>query len=403
MTRLGYFDCPSGISGDMIIGAIVDCGVTIEAIKDGLASLALEGYELSDQRISKNGLTATRVEVVVRDGTKERRLSDILSIVEESQIADKIKRKALEVFKRIGAVEARIHGVELDTIHLHELGGLDTIIDVVGAFIGMDILGLDKIYASPLPLGRGTIETAHGIIPLPAPATLELLEGVPIQGSEINKELVTPTGAAILTSAVHEFGRIPSMRLLKTGYGAGKMDLPIPNVLRLIIGEEKEITQHGKNFQEEQLECLETNIDNMNPEIYPYLMERLFDVGALDVSFAPTYMKKNRPGTLVNVLSPVEKADSLMQVLFIETKTLGVRKYSVSRYSVDRRMIEVNTPYGAVQVKFSKKGENSWDYSPEYEDCRRLALENSIPIIRIYRAAEDAAEEYIKTHMNLSD
>ena len=399
--KLAYFDCSSGISGDMLLGALVDCGVSIEQIKAGLASLPIDGFEISEKRVNKSGLLCTQIEVLVQDKVKERRLAEIFAIVEESQIPEKVKQKSLGVFQRIGSVEAQIHGMDVEDIHLHELGGLDTIIDVVGAFLGLEILGIDKVYASPLPLATGHIQSAHGTIPLPAPATLALLAGVPIVGSELNYELVTPTGAAILTSLSPEFGIIPAMRLLRTGYGAGKMDLPIPNVLRLLLGEGIDKPQSTSPFQKEELVCLETNIDNMNPEIYAYLSERLFDSGALDVSLIPIYMKKNRPGTLVNVLCSEETSEKLIYVLFSETTTLGTRKYPISRFSVERHITQVSTPYGKVKVKFSKKSEKSWDYSPEYEDCRRLALKHRIPILEIYRAAENAAEEDINKGTSL--
>jgi uncharacterized protein (TIGR00299 family) protein len=395
--KLAYFDCQSGISGDMLLGALVDCGVSIDLIKEGLALIPVQGYEISVNRVNKAGLISTRLDVVADETVKERRLAEILSIVSESRLPENIKSKALAVFQRIGAVEAGIHGVDVENIHLHELGGLDTIIDVVGVLLGMEILSIDRVFASPLPLGTGYIQSAHGTIPLPAPATLALLEGVPIIGSEINKELVTPTGAALLTCLVHEFGIIPPMRLLKTGYGAGKRDLPIPNVLRLLLGEGMEPASSNYPFQREKLICLECNIDNMNPEIYSYLSESLFNSGALDVSLIPIYMKKNRPGTLVNVLCPEEHAEKLIEILFSETTTLGARKYTVERYSVERHITQVSTPYGAVKVKFSQKDEASWSYTPEYEDCRRLALQHHVPIIKIYRAAECAAEEYLKT------
>lgn len=399
--KLGYFDCPTGISGDMILGALVDCGVPIALLNESLAGVPIEGYQISEKRVNKHGLSAIQVEVQVNDNVKERRLSEILSIVEDSHISEQVKEKALGVFKRIGAVESNIHGVDAESIHLHELGGVDTVIDVIGAFVGMEILELNAIYASALPLATGTITTAHGTLPLPAPATLELLQGVPVRGSEVQRELVTPTGAAILTAMVKEFGTIPPMRLLKTGYGAGKMDLPVPNVLRLLVGEVKDFDQTDIFLREEQLICLETNIDNMNPEIYSYLMERLFEVGALDVSLIPVYMKKNRPGTLVNVLCSEENTDAILKILFSETKTLGARKYIVQRYSVERQIAVVATPYGDVQVKFSRKGNHSWEYAAEFEDCRKIALEKHLPIMQIYRAAEHAAEEYLSNHQEL--
>jgi uncharacterized protein (TIGR00299 family) protein len=394
--KLAYFDCPAGVSGDMLLGALVDCGAAIEKIKEGLALLPIQDYEISVNRVNKAGLVSTQVEILVQDKVKERRLAEIITVIRESRLPEKIKGNSLDVFQRIGVVEARIHGLDVEEVHLHELGGLDTIIDVVGVFLGMEILKIERVFASPLPLGTGYIQSAHGTIPLPAPATLALLEGVPIVGSELKVELVTPTGAALLTSLVHKFGTIPSMRLLKTGYGAGKRDMPIPNVLRLLLGEGIEPTSSNYPFQEEKLVCLECNIDNMNPEIYSYLSECLFNAGALDVCLIPIYMKKNRPGTLVKVLCSEEIAEKLIEILFSETTTLGARKYTVNRYSVERHITQVTTPYGAVNVKFSMKGDKSWNYTPEYEDCRRLALQHHIPIMKIYRAAEFAAEEYLK-------
>jgi hypothetical protein len=395
--RIAYFDCPTGVSGDMLLGASLDCGVSIDEIKEGLALLHIEGYEIQEKHIIKSGLAATQVEVLVQDNVKERRLSEILAIVSKSQLPVTIQEKAIKIFQRIGLVEANIHGLEVEKVHLHELGGLDTIIDVVGVLLCMQILQIEEAFASPLPLGTGQIQSAHGSIPLPAPATLALLEGIPIIGSEYMYELVTPTGAAILTSLVQEFGILPSMRLQRTGYGAGKRDLPIPNVLRLLLGEKTETIQSKSLFQVENLTCLESNIDNMNPEIYSYLSECLFTAGALDVSLTPTYMKKNRPGTLISVLCADEITEALIDILFSETTTLGVRSYSVNRYSLERRIVPLTTPYGTVNVKFSKKGDKSTSYAPEYEDCRRLALQHHIPIQTIYRVAELAAEAYLNT------
>jgi hypothetical protein len=394
--KIGYLDCPSGISGDMFLGALVDCGVPLDAIRESLAHLPIQGFEITSLVVNKAGLTATQVEVHVDDQVTERRLAEIVTIVSDSALPENIKGKAVDIFRRIGGIEAKIHGVEVETVHLHELGGLDTIVDVVGVLLGLDRLGIERLIASPLPLGSGTIQSAHGTLPLPAPATLALLEGVPVYGSDYKKELVTPTGAALVTSLAHGFGNLPAMRLEKTGYGAGKRDLPTPNVLRLLIGEGMEQISPVFPFQAEILVCLECNIDNMNPEIYPYLSERLFTAGALDVSFIPIYMKKNRPGTLVKALCAEQVSEDLMEIILSESTTLGIRKSTVERYSVERRIKEVTTPYGMARVKFSNKGKGGWDYSPEYEDCRRLALQHSLPIKKIYRTVEIAAEDYLK-------
>jgi hypothetical protein len=394
--KIAYIDCPTGVSGDMLLGALVDNGVSLDDLRAGLAVLPIRGFEILAKQVDKSGLRSIQVEVLVQDNVKERRLAEILKNVRDSPLPENIKGNTLKVFERIGSVEAKIHGLNTTQVHLHELGGLDTIIDVVGVFLGMDMLGIERISASPLPLGSGFIQAAHGVLPLPAPATLALLEGVPVIGTELSGELVTPTGAALITSLASEFGAIPPMRLQKTGYGAGKRDLPVPNVLRMMIGVEVQPTTHHL-FQEEKLACLECNIDNMNPEIYSYLYEILFNAGALDVSLMPIYMKKNRPGTLVTVLCSEEISESLLEILFSETTTLGARKYSVDRYSVERHVIQVTTPYGNVNVKFSKKGGKAWNYTPEYEDCRRLALEHHVPIMKIYRAAELAADAHINS------
>jgi hypothetical protein len=393
--KIAYIDCPTGVSGDMLLGALVDNGVSLDDLRAGLAVLPIQGYQIFTKQVDKSGLRSIQVEILVRDDGKERRLAEILKIITDSPLPENLKGRTLKVFERIGSVEAKIHGLDTSQVHLHELGGLDTIIDVVGVYLGMDMLGIQRISASPLPLGSGFTQAAHGTLPLPAPATLALLEGVPVTGSELSGELVTPTGAALITSLAAAFGAIPRMRLLKTGYGAGKRDLPVPNVLRMMIGEEVDQPKTKYLFQQEKLACLECNIDNMNPEIYSYLYELLFDAGALDVSLMPIYMKKNRPGTLVKVLCSEEISQSLLEILFSETTTLGARKYSVDRYSVERHVTHVTTPYGDVHVKFSKKGDKTWNFTPEYEDCRRLALEHHVPIMKIYRAAELAADEII--------
>jgi hypothetical protein len=389
---LAYLDCPTGASGDMLLGALVDAGVPVAKLIEGLSALPIQGYELRADRVHKNGLGASQVEVLIHDEVTERNLAEITAIISHSRLAASIQRRALDILLRIGEVEARIHGVEIDQVHLHELGGLDTIIDVVGVLLGLEALGIEKLYASPLPLGRGFTRSAHGKIPLPAPATLALLEGIPVVGNAIEAELVTPTGAALLAGLVQEFGNIPPMRLLRTGYGAGQRDLPVPNVLRLLLGEVAPICTSTPGVKIETLACLECNIDNMNPEIFSYLHERLFAAGALDVSFIPIQMKKNRPGTLVNVLCSETQADPLLDIIFYETTTLGARRYSVSRYLLERNICEVDTGFGPIKVKYSQRSGAIYQFAPEYEDCRLLARQHGVPLHVIYRAALRAAE-----------
>jgi uncharacterized protein (TIGR00299 family) protein len=324
-----------------------------------------------------------------------RHLPEIEAIITESSLSPAIKERAVAIFRRLGEVEASIHATSLDQVHLHELGGVDTIVDVVGALVGLGALGIERVYVSPLPMGRGFVGGAHGSIPLPAPATLALLaqgspsgEGIPLVGVDLEVELVTPTGAALLSSLATAFGPIPPMTLAAVGYGAGGRDLPIPNVLRLLVGERATPNEAIA----ETLTLLETNVDDLNPEIYDYVMARLFDAGALDVFLSPIQMKKNRPATLLRVLCQPGDADALMAILFAETSTLGVRRQSVTRHCLTRTTHTVETPYGPVRVKVAYWGEGQVKAAPEYDDCRRLAEASGVPLREVYRAADAAAK-----------
>ncbi len=456
--KIAYFDCIAGASGDMILGALVDVGLPLATLQARLDVLHLPDFELRERRVAKNAFTATKVDVIVADSVPERHLGDILAIVEESDLAPAIKAKAIEIFKKIGTAEAGIHGTTLGEVHLHELGGVDTIVDVVGALVGLDALGVEHVVVSPIPLGRGTIRGAHGQIPLPAPATVALLKGVPIVGSPLDVETVTPTGAALLASLGDAFGPIPPMTLETIGYGAGQRDMAIPNVLRLLLGESvkgqvgRPLTadhephdhghdhghhhphdhehshshshdhDHGHHHHEEQdasshpahahavahppaadphhqhscldvaqLAVLETNIDDLNPETYDYVMERLFAAGALDVYLSPIQMKKNRPATLLRVLCKPDDVKTMTEILFAETSTLGVREQRVERHALPRSTSHVETPYGSVHVKVAELGEGKVKSAPEYEDCRRLAAAHGVPLQEVYQAAQAAA------------
>jgi uncharacterized protein (TIGR00299 family) protein len=393
--KIAYFDCIAGASGDMVLGALLDAGLQEAALREGLAALQLDDFDLDCRRVLKHGLSATKVDVLVTDDVPARLLPDIEAIVERSDLPPAIKEGAIAIFRRLGEVEAGIHGTTIDQVHLHELGGVDTIVDVVGALIGLDALGIERVYVSPLPLGRGFVRGAHGSIPLPAPATLALLahgtlsgEGIPVLGSDLEVELVTPTGAALLSSLAIAFGPIPPMTLRAVGYGAGGRDLPIPNVLRLLLGEQA--TSHQTVTQ--ALALLETNVDDLNPEIYEYVMARLFEAGALDVFLSPIQMKKNRPATLLRVLCRPDKTEALISILFAETSTLGVRQQLVTRHCLARTTHTVETPYGPVRVKLAEWGDNQVKAAPEYDDCRQLAEAKGIPLREVYRAAERAAE-----------
>jgi uncharacterized protein (TIGR00299 family) protein len=396
--RIVYFDCIAGASGDMILGALLDAGLPEATLREGLAGLGLDDFDLKCHHVLKNGFSATKVDVLVADDVPARHLSEIEAIITKSSLSPGIKERATAIFRRLGEAEAGIHDTSLDQVHLHELGGVDTIVDVVGALVCLEALGIERVYASPLPMGRGFVRGDHGSIPLPAPATLALLtqgaatgEGIPLVGVDLEVELVTPTGAVILSSLATAFGPIPPMTLAAVGYGAGGRDLPIPNVLRLLVGERA--TPDGAIT--ETLTSLETNVDDLNPEIYDYVMARLFDAGALDVFLSPIQMKKNRPATLVRVLCQPADADALMAILFAETSTLGVRQQLVTRHCLARTTHTVETPYGSVRVKVASLGDGQVKAAPEYEDCRRLAKASGVPLREVYRAAEEAAKAFV--------
>ena len=385
--KIAYLDCPAGASGDMFLGALLDVGLPASVLEQTIAALDLPGCRLEVQPVLKNGIHATQVSVLADEHHPTRRLADILALTERSTLDSQIKSQAQRMFQRLAEVEAKIHNAEIEQVHFHELSGVDTIVDIVGTLVGFQALGVEAVYASPVPLGRGFVKTAHGQLPLPAPATLALLQGVPVVGSEIEHELVTPTGALLLTTLAQSFGPIPTMTLQAIGYGAGRHDLPIPNTLRLLLGE---ATNTGVTI--ETLVMLESNIDNLNPEVYDYLLSRLFAVGALDVTLAGVQMKKNRPGTLLSVLCRAAEVDALQEILFAETTTLGVRRYQVERHALPRQVRTVNTVYGPVRVKFAQRGGGRFTVAPEYEDCRMLAEQSGHTLLEIYREAIRAAE-----------
>ncbi len=389
--RIAYFDCIGGASGDMLLAALIDAGCDIEELRGRLAALHLSDFELTMRRVAKNGFSAAKVDVNVADTAPERRLAEITAIVEGSDLPPAIAGQAVAIFRRMAEVEAGIHGTPLELVHLHELGGVDTIVDVVGVLLALDTLGIEKVYASPLPMGRGFIRGAHGQIPLPAPATVALLQGVPIVGSEIEKELVTPTGAALLSALAAGFGPIPPMTLATVGYGAGGRDLPIPNLVRLLIGDQATPAHLGI----ESVVILETNIDDMNPQVYDHVMARLFKAGALDVFLTSIQMKKNRPGILLRVIARPGDTGPLTAIILAETSTLGVRQQTMSRVSLRRESHTVETPYGAVRVKVATLADGTRRAAPEYDDCRRLAEQQGAPLRDVYRAAERAAEQVI--------
>ncbi len=388
--KIAYFDCIAGASGDMILGALVDAGVPQEMLRERLSVLNLEDeFELQAQKVDKNGFGATKVDVIIRaDETNRqhgRHLPEIEQLIGRSGLADHIKEKATGMFRRLAKVEACIHGLPVEKVHLHELGGVDTIVDIVGALLGLEALGVEQVFGSPMPLGRGFVQGSHGQIPLPAPATVALLKGIPVIGSDIDKELVTPTGALILSTVCKSFGPIPAMTITTLGYGAGGRDLPIPNLIRLLLGERME--DHGQGMETETLVLLETNVDDNSAEINGYVMEKLFAASALDVFFTPIQMKKNRPATLLSVLCRSADVDGLEMIMFRETSTLGVRRQLVERRCLPRESETVGTPYGPVRVKIAHLPDGTTKRAPEFEDCRQAAEIHNVPLRVVFEAA----------------
>lgn len=377
--RLGYFDAFSGASGDMILGAIIDAGVAYEALMDALTALDLPGWRLDVHKESRGAITGTRVVVQETASPPLRRFCDIRDLVSVSRLTDSVKDKALRVLERLARAEARVHGVHLEDVHFHEIGAVDTIVDVVGAVIGLELLEIKKLSASPLPLGRGRVSCAHGTLPLPAPATVALLEGVPIRDGGVERELVTPTGAAILSGLCEAFGPLPDMVLSAVGYGVGAHPAADPpNVLRLMVGESQ------PQYTTRKLLLMETHIDDMNPEFYEHLMESCFAEGALDVVLVPVLMKKNRPATLVRILMDPILKDRVAARVFCETTTLGVRFHEVDRLELHREPVTVDTPWGAVRVKAATLPDGTVRYQPEYEECKEAARRSGQPLPTVY-------------------
>lgn len=355
--KILYLDCFAGISGDMFLGALIDLGLSVDYLKKELKKIKLEGYSIKAVKGKRKGITGTRFVVSVKHKQKERYLKDILSLINKSRLSKSTKDKASELFRILGKAEAKVHGASIDTVHFHEVGAVDSIVDIIGAVIGIEKFGIDAIYSSQIRLGGGML----GSMPLPAPAVVELLNGVKVRGINRDVEMVTPTGAVFLKGLVKRFGPMPEMKINGTGYGiGGRDDKDLPNVLRVLLGETKS--------QTENIYVIETNIDDMNPQRYGGLMEKLFDVGALDVFWTSVQMKKNRPGVLVTVLSPAEKLDKMIKLLFEETTTFGIRYYETERRVLDREFKKV---YGR-RIKIGSYKGKVCTIKPEYEDWKDI-------------------------------
>lgn len=405
MTRAVYFDCFSGCAGDMIIGSLLDAGLDFDTLKQKLDGLRLPGYHITSEKVKRSSINATKFNVITEAdhhhehghsrGENHRGLTEILQIIEAAEIPDSVKKKSTEIFNKLGAVEAGIHGVSLEEVHFHELGAIDTIVDIVGTLLALELLGVERVYSSPLAAGSGTVKTAHGVLPVPAPATLQILTdaGAPLADAPPSDtppgELLTPTGAVLITSLVSGYRR-PEMETVKIGYGAGtKQFSGWPNVVRVWLGEEQpHSVQH-------EMVLLETNIDDMSPQVSGYTMEKLFEAEASDVWFTPIQMKKNRPAIMLSVLCSAEKEDAITEIIMRETTTLGIRSRSVSRHTAERAIEVIETSLGMVPVKV-KRFRDFVSVTPEYEDCCRIARETGMSLQHVIRTAENEARHYLE-------
>lgn len=371
---IAYIDIISGISGDMLLGALIDAGYSIDKLRKELDKLGIE-YEIKAKKEKDGPISATSV-YIHSEERKIRRLKDIIKIIDDSQLEEDIKEKSKEIFKKIAGAEAKIHGIDIEKVIFHEIGAVDTIIDVVGSLIALKELGIKKVYSSPVLLGRGKIKSEHGILPVPAPATIELLKNKPVIFTTTPTEITTPTGAALLSLAEFSY---PEMEIKKVGYGKGKKKLDFPNILRIVI---------GKEMNEGELYIIETNIDDMNPEFYPYIIDKLLKSGAMDVFILPVVMKKGRVGNLLKVLSSPKKLEEIKKILFEETTTFGIRYYRVRREILERKTVQIKTKYGNVRVKIGYYNGRIVSVSPEYEDCKKIAMEKGVAIKEIYEEAK---------------
>jgi pyridinium-3,5-bisthiocarboxylic acid mononucleotide nickel chelatase len=458
--KIIYFDCFAGIAGDMILGALIDLGLDVQQLEGELAKLSLPGYQLTIKRVKKQGIQATKFQLLLKDEgsdrfadeefkeldvggefhnekplpgqdyygplpaprhqlepesthkitghQKARNLAEILNLIDASNLSSGTRSLSKAIFTRLGEAEARVHNQPLDHVHLHEVGAVDAIIDIVGAAVGLELLGVEEVYASPLHLGSGFIKTAHGILPVPAPATAELLTGIPVYTTQAKGELVTPTGAAFISSVANGFGPMPMMKTQAIGYGAGSREREFPNVLRAYLGEkvaQKEIGLSSARFNRApypeqhdapdspggyhitQAIVIEANLDDMQPQFYESLVERLLEADALDVALTQIQMKKNRPGIQLQVLAAPGSLDNLLTIIFNESTTIGVRTHEVQKRMLHRETVTVQTTFGPLRVKFARLGTRLVNIAPEYEDCRALAHQSGVPVKEVYQAA----------------
>ena len=414
MSRVLYFDCFSGISGDMTLGALIDAGLPLDDLRHALGSLALGAVELRAEKVLRTGVSATKFSVSEgplnpEPGTPNpapkhahRHLPKIFKMIDESSLAPSGRERAKAMFQRLGEAEAAIHQMPVEKVHLHEVGALDSIIDIVGTVFAMEWAGADRIVCSPLNVGGGMVNSAHGVFPVPAPATVRILGDAPVYGGTVQKELVTPTGALIATTYASSFGPIPAMTIERVGYGAGDRDDPVtPNVLRVLIGEEQaalkgcatpgqlEVAQAFRPAAGagDRVTVIECEIDDMNPQLFGVAMDRLYAAGALEVFYIPVQMKKNRPGTLLTVVAPPALRETMTAIVFRETTTIGLRHHEVDRECLERAMVAVETPVGTVRVKVASRGGQVLNATPEFEDCAKLAAASNLPVKEVQALA----------------
>lgn len=381
-----YFDCFAGASGDMILGAAVAAGVDPNYLREQLSLLRVDGFSLNFETVNRSGLSATYARVETAHEHKHRHLADIKQIIDSSDLSDNVKQLAVKIFTRLAEAEARVHNEPVDHVHFHEVGALDAIVDVVGAAICFDYLKIDRFACSPLHVGSGMVQMAHGRFPIPPPAVAELLRGVPFYSSDIKGELLTPTGAAIITTVCSEYGPIPQMTTESTGYGAGTREYPdFPNVLRALLGE-----TDAASATDERLWMIETNLDDASPQIIGHVMDLVLELGALDCFFTPVQMKKNRPGVLLSALCGPDEKEAVMKLLFMETTTLGVRSYEVFRRALQRSVVQVETQYGPIDVKVGHLDGRIVNEMPEFEQCRAAAAKAGVPLKVVEEAARVA-------------
>lgn len=381
-----YLDMMSGIAGDMFLGALVDLGVPVDWLKEKLSAV-LDGFDLRTEIVFRHHLRAVNLYVDVTDDVTHRHYTNIRQMIEAADLPEPVRANALTAFKHIAQAEAHIHGKDIETVHFHEIGGIDSLVDIIGTFLALDYLGVNQVAATPVPLGSGTIECAHGTIPVPVPATVAILKGLEVTNSDAKTEIVTPTGASLVATLAPQFGGMPAMQIEKVGYGAGKRDTgaSAPNLLRLVLGTPGDgVKTAGENILSDQVYVLHTNVDDMSPESLGFVMDQLMDKGALDVSFTPAFMKKNRPATRIEVICHKEQLQVLSEILLSETTTIGVRYHLCDRMILRREPVAVETSLGRVNAKKITAPNGRVRIMPEYDECKRIALAHELPFYQVY-------------------